>query len=241
MFYNNATTSIFKYHTSEIDTWAQDQTGMTVLHYLAWSSRSTTQDLVRCFPTKDMPQLSIKDAQGKSVLHYATQRGNIELINFLLSRPEAATLCMCDHLGRTLLHYATESSRVTTIDLFLSLHYDPDTTDDAGRTILHHACQWGNLKAVKHLVNLGLEHQLDALDHDKRTPLQLAIAYRSRAVVRYLQAMQPNDGLNEQLSDKSGVMHTKKSLVECTGISSKWSFLVLTLLIHLVFWIVYRR
>lgn len=126
------------------------------------------------------------------MLHYAVQRGNFNLITFLLARPDAATLCMPDCLGRTLLHYATESSRTETIGLFLSRDFDIDAVDDKGRTVLHHACQWRNLKAVKHPVNLGFINQLDVVDHYKWTPTQLTEIYRSKAVVEYLRDLRPN-------------------------------------------------
>ncbi|KAI4619240.1 uncharacterized protein J4E87_007828 [Alternaria ethzedia] len=206
MFYNPIVAYMFQYHTEDIDTWAQDNTGKTALHYMAWSSRSTVQELIRCSQKEEMRQLSVKDSQGKSILHYATQRGNTDLIEFLLARPEAPTLCMPDYHGRTLLHYATESGRVSTIDLYLAWHFDPDVVDSKGRTMLHHACQWGNVKAVEHLVDLGFEYQLDAVDDEKRTPLQLAKHYRSRAVVEYIQQLRPDKEVGDDKDVKITAM-----------------------------------
>jgi ankyrin repeat protein len=248
-FYNAVTAYMFKHHIEDIDTWAQDSKGMTILHYLSWSSRSAVQDLIRCTKpgmfslnkcqSSVTSQLSIKDAQGKSVLHYAVQRGNLGLITFLLDRPDAVTLGMPDYLGCTLLHYATESSRTEAIDLFLYRGLDIDAADDKGRTVLHHACQWGNLKAVKHLLDLGFEHQLDVVDHDKRTPMQLAELYRSKAVVEYLRDIYSDQTVSDLDSEMKHVRvcTCKTSLSEGStryiGRISISTFLIFALLVHL--------
>lgn len=234
MFYNPIMTYMFQFHSTEIDTWAQDIEGRTVLHYLAWSSRSTTQELTRCLQSVDTPQLSIKDSEGRSILHYAAQRGNTEFINFLLGLPGAATLCMPDYHDRTLLHHATESGRVHTIDLFLARQIDPDALDDQGRTMLHHACQWGNLKAVKHLLDLGFEYQLDAVDERDRTPLQLARHYRSKAVVEYLQRLGLEKEYSGQENNKQNVAHAPIRLSYLGAWSSTTNALLLSLLIFLI-------
>lgn len=236
IFYNAVTAYMFQNYADDIDTWAQDKSGMTILHYLSWSSRSTAQDLLRCSATDSLPQLSIKDTQGKSVLHYATQRGNLDLIAFLLARPEVAALCMPDNLRRTLLHYATESSRTETIDLFISRGLDPNATDMNGHTVLHHVCEWGNLKAVKHLINLGFAYQLDAVDHNKRTPLQAAKLYRSDAVVDYILKVRPNQtaGTEESSTGKERISG------ELTSLSRSIKVLSFSLFVFLIYHISLR-
>jgi ankyrin repeat protein len=235
MFYNPVTAWMFQYHSNDIDTWAQDTTGRTVLHYLAWSSQSTRQELMRCLQPADKLQLSIKDSQGRSILHYAAQRGNIDLIKFLLGRPEAASLCMPDSLGRTLLHHATESGRVSTIDLFLAHHLDRDAVDNRGHTILHHACQWGNLRAVKHLLDLGFEYQLDTVDNEKLTPLQLARQYRSESVVQYLQEFRSEQEASSKESDNDAFTSGPTALAKLQSrlTSTKARLLVLLMLLFL--------
>jgi ankyrin repeat protein len=240
MFYNACSAYMFLYHPEDIDTWAQDKTGKTVLHYMAWSSQSAAQELIRCTRTKEMPQLLVKDLQGKSILHYATQRGNIDLIDFLLARPEVATLCMPDYYGRTLLHHATESGRVSTIDLFLARDFDPDALDNKGHTILHHACRWGNVKAVKHLVDLGFTYQLDVVDHEKRTPFQLAEYYRSKAVILYLQQLRPDKGASFEKRDKITVVTEPSDIVKLKLLLSSKNALVLLLLVLFILYGVWR-
>lgn len=239
MFYNPIVSYMFQYHTDDIDIWSQDNTGKTILHYMAWSSRSTVQELMRCSQKEEMRQLSVKDSQGKSILHYATQRGNTDLIEFLLARPEAPTLCMPDYHGRTLLHYATESGRVSTIDLYLARHFDPHAVDSKGRTMLHHACQWGNVKAVEHLVDQGFEYQLDAVDDEKRTALQLAKHYRSRAVVEYIQQLRLDKEVSDDKDMKITAMIGESRLAKLKSQSmpnKALSFLLLVIFVLYGFW-----
>jgi ankyrin repeat protein len=240
MFYNPITAWMFQYHSNDIHIWAQDTMGRTVLHYLAWSSQSTTQELTRCLQTADVPPLLIKDSQGSSILHYAAQRGNLDLINFLLDHPQAATLCMPDYLGRTLLHHATESGQISTIDLFLARHINPDAVDNKGHTILHHACQWGNLKAVKHLLDLGFEHQLSAVDDNKQTPLQLARHYRSKAVVQYLQGFCSGKETSGGESDNGTVTSGPTVLAKLQSRLPSGKALLLFLLMHYFLYRIWR-
>ncbi|KAF2014999.1 ankyrin [Aaosphaeria arxii CBS 175.79] len=226
-FYNSITAYVFQYHLDDIDTWAQDSNGMTVLHYLSWSRRSHPQELLRCdgvdnfsttrrSPSHATSQLAIKDRQGKSMLHYATRRGNLDLICTLLQRPDAASLSMPDYQGRSLLHYATESSRTEVIDVFLTRGVDINVVDSQGRNALHHACMWGNEIAVKHLVGLEFAHLLDAVDNDGKTPIMVASHYRSHSVLQYLSGMRqvPAPIVESDLVGLADSFHWRRSMLQ---------------------------
>ena len=199
-FYNPVSQQIFYNHYAELDPWTQDHEGMTILHFLCWSSKSPVELLQRVEAVSAQSAqsparsscLDIKDAFGRSVLHFLAQRGNIDLLKFFLSRPNTESLARPDWRGISVLHYATESSRVHTIDLFIQAGYDIDARDNSGHTLLHHAAMKDNLAAVKQLLDLGASTQLVSVDSDNRTPLQLATAYRSESVIEYLQAISPS-------------------------------------------------
>jgi ankyrin repeat protein len=189
-FYNDVVHQLLLYYSDEIDPWLQDRHGMTVLHWVSWSRRSTHQALT-CFRPKggDSSCYSVKDVHGKSMLHYAVQRGNADLIAFFLASPDAATMLMPDFSGKTLLHYSTESSRTETIDAMLKRDTNLDVIDNQGRTILHHAAMRGNLAAAQRLIELGATHQLRCNDHDGHTPADLACRNASASVRDYFKSL----------------------------------------------------
>ncbi|KAF2789214.1 ankyrin, partial [Melanomma pulvis-pyrius CBS 109.77] len=134
-FYNDATSQLIRYHGDAIDMYAQDNHGMTVLHWASWTSKSSPQDLTYHppppHPSAHSP-FTIKDNSGKSVLHLAVERGNAALIAFLLSTPEADVLALPDHERRSLLHYATASGRIHLVDFFLERQSGDVHAADAG-------------------------------------------------------------------------------------------------------------
>lgn len=203
-YYNDVTRFIFQYCLNEIDLWTQDSQGMTAMHYFCWSSR-TPMDLVTRIQFEENHSMTsqcpscfeLKDASGRSMLHFATQRGNLELMRLLLCHPSAQKLMEPDYFGRSLLHYAVETSRVGAIDMLLECNLGLNVRDKEGRTLMHQAAMKNSLAAIKHLEHLGVSDQLNVRDISKRTPLELALAYRSRAVVEYFQKSLPKKNLQE--------------------------------------------
>jgi len=166
---------------------------MTITHYVSWSKSATSLDILRC--VKDSTAyLDDRDEKGRKPLHLALQRGNLELIHYLLGQPN---LCLplttidsqSDWHGRTLLHYATESRRAEAVDILLGKGFDIHASDSEGRTVLHHAAAKGNLGAVKKLLKAGAASDLSALDKDARTPLQVAALCEEDDVVGYLESL----------------------------------------------------
>ncbi|RYN93327.1 hypothetical protein AA0119_g9600 [Alternaria tenuissima] len=189
-FYNEVVRQHLLYYADDIDPWMQDRSGMTVLHWASWSRSSSHQAFV-CIPDKAKGSscYGLKDVYGKSMLHYAVQRGNADLIAFFLASPDAAAMSMPDFSGKSLLHYATESGRPEMIDMMLERGIDLDTIDDQGRTVLHHAAMRGNLVATQRLIQLGATHQLSYKDHNNQTPADLACQYASEAVQDYFETL----------------------------------------------------
>ncbi|CAN9191256.1 unnamed protein product [Alternaria alternata] len=189
-FHNEVVRQLLLYYADDIDPWMQDRSGMTVLHWASWSRSSSHQTFI-CFPTKAEKSscYRLKDMYGKSMLHYAVQRGNADLIAFFLASPDAAAMSMPDFSGRSLLHHATESGRPDTINMMLDRGIDLDTVDDQGRTVLHHAAMRGNLVAAQRLIELGATHQLSCKDHGDQTPADIACQYGSEAVQDYFRTL----------------------------------------------------
>ena len=162
------------YRTAAEPTLADDR-GMQLLHYVAWSSKSTIAD-IEPFVTGDSLQQNAKDDQGRSALILAAERGNSEILNYLLSLPNRPRLTNTDVNGLSLLHYAVRSRRVETIDLLLQHGCSSQIVDKTGQTALHHAVNRKNLEAVKRLLTLDGDGYLSRQDNRGRTPLDLALS-----------------------------------------------------------------
>ncbi|KAF2808391.1 ankyrin [Mytilinidion resinicola] len=186
-FFNETSRQIIQFHQEDLDSTTQDYRGMNIMHYVSWSKSSRPTDILRCL-TDQPPSLASTDQEGRTILHLSLQRGNLELIEFLLDQPDTATF-RPDWRGRTLLHYATESRRTQTIDILLRRGFNLHAVDLDGRTVLHHAAAKDKLDAVKRLLELGAASDLVALDKGSRTPLQVAALCDAQAVVQYLQPL----------------------------------------------------
>lgn len=169
---------------------------MTVLHFASWSKCSLVKSLQQFAigNTAIDPQLNtsynqaldIKDTLGRSMLHFAAQRGNIALMEYLLSHPQSRSFAQPDYTGQSLLHYTVVSRRVRAIDLALGHGMDFNAIDNLGQTAMHHAAMRGNIAAVKKLLDVRGSGQLEYVDSGGRTPLDLAMAARSTIVIEYL-------------------------------------------------------
>jgi ankyrin repeat protein len=179
---------------SEIDSGidCKDDRGMTIVHYVAWSSRSTRGDLSRAL-LKGCVSLTERDDTNRSALHLASQRGNLDIMAFLLASDHGAELASCDAHGRTPLHYATESHRAgTAIDMLLEYGLQIHHRDGNGCTVLHHAAARGKTEAVKKLLQVGAETDLHVCDQEGRTPMQIAAAWGAVPTTEYLRPIYLN-------------------------------------------------
>jgi ankyrin repeat protein len=170
---------------------------MNVAQYVCWSKSSQPIDLRRCitpvaaYKDDKAPSSSlftVVDAGGKTAAHFASQRGNLQLLETLFSdvnsTPDAF---QSDWQGRTLMHYATESSRCAqTIDMLAARGFDARAVDHTGRTVLHHAASLGTTAAVEKLIELGAAADLEKVDQDSRTPIQVAFLCGREEVVDLL-------------------------------------------------------
>lgn len=186
-FFNETVRTIVEFHYKDIDNESQDSHGKNITHYVSWSKSSFLVDLDRCSKLNEAT-LETVDKDGRSLLHFACQRGNLEIIERFLNGKDTA-MSQPDWKGRTLLHYATESGRsAQAIEILVQEGFDVHAKDDKGRTVLHHAASVGNLAAVKKLLVLGAAKDLSAVDTESRTPLRLAVCCGRQNVVDLLRS-----------------------------------------------------
>ncbi|MDI1488024.1 MAG: hypothetical protein OHK93_007298 [Ramalina farinacea] len=87
-----------------------DGEGMSISHFIAWSSRSTSQAFQQG-RLYDEAGLMAVDALGRTCLHFAAARGNLGVLEYIVSRVGSDDLEKRDVNGRTPFHYAGMSSR----------------------------------------------------------------------------------------------------------------------------------
>lgn len=102
------------------------------------------------------------DVTGKSMVHLAAQRGNIALLEHMLTElgPRSAAIVNTpDHNRRTALHYATQSTRAGTVIKLLHDHgADFHVLDVNGHSVLQYASEHKRIEAVR--VALELSEQI---------------------------------------------------------------------------------
>lgn len=172
-------------------------------------------------PEKSFSPYHVLDAHGKSMLHFAAERGNVSLVQHLLGQPEASRMTAPDSKGRTLLHYAAASSRFGLVYPMLVAH-QPDIyqRDWLGQTFLHYAAVRDNVVAIQYVCNMRLvsEKDMQKEDVDGRTALQLARLCGRTAVVELLQAHFPGMEaiVNPAVSDCEAIVSGEKTCREKT-------------------------
>lgn len=117
------------------------------------------------------------NTEGRTPLHLAAASSQSAVVE-LLCKHFPQTVNRPDYQGRTPLHlasssqgapvvpsYADQNSRPTTrsgednstIDILIAYGADVNARDDQGNTCLHNATAWGNLKAVRALIQAGAD------------------------------------------------------------------------------------
>jgi ankyrin repeat protein len=178
---------VLEFHQEDLDKCTHDAVGRTISHAVSWSEGSLPVDLCRTH-NEDTTPLEQTDNLGRTVLHYASRRSNVEIVESLLQHKKAR-LARPDNEGRTPMHLASESERsAQTIDTLVRSGLDSHAVDHQGRTVLHIAASAGNVPAVEKLLEHGADADMHVVDENGHTPFQLAATLRRAAVVDVLRS-----------------------------------------------------
>ena len=146
-------------HAYLLDYSVRDGRGKTLLHHLAWSSRTSRATFERVSERSGRIN-NVLDGEQRSVLHHAAQRGNIAVVDYILACRDS-NINIKDKSGRTPLHYAIESARSSAvIEILVSNGADFNAKDDRGWTALHLAAQRDKGTAVRALVGASLSNEI---------------------------------------------------------------------------------
>ena len=189
-------------HVLMRDDWLEsmlpDSEAMSITHYLAWSSRSTLEIFQRGH-LYDRADMLSADSLGRTCLHFAASRGNLEVLSYLVRRVSLDDVEKKDSQGRTPFHYAAESSRASrVIDILVGKGCNIHAVDDKERTALHWAARWNNDKAVKKLIAIAGGKTLLFSDKNGRTPSQEVCQRRAPALWIYLRDLESSRRLSTE-------------------------------------------
>ena len=140
--------------TGYIEMTFPDSYGMSITHFVSWSSKSTPEAFERGLANSSSNLWAVDDS-GRTCLHLAAARANIGLLGHLLKTARPCHVRMPDHQGRTALHYAAQSTRVEAIDLLVAHGGDLHAGDKNGHTVLDLAAAKQNVQAIGKCVALG--------------------------------------------------------------------------------------
>ena len=179
--------------------------GLTPLHHGAcgagygsvWEEGSAVASLLE----RGNLDINAQDSMGKTALHYATERGNPEIVAMLLVARDVG-FNIRDATGRTALHYALRTmDRAVVSVLFEAGDGNPNVRDPDGRTLLAIAAYSGSPDVVDWALSLdGVVP--DARDNTGRTPLSLAARGRDNAEV--LRRLLRTEGVDPNAEDEDG-------------------------------------
>ena len=130
-----------------------------------------------------------QDAEGKTVLHFAAQRGNVALLGYIFSTNNAPDVNGRDCDGKSPMHYAVESRRAAnTIETLSRYGADFGALDNEGRSPLHLAAKRDSLLVVQALLELCPvpTKELQVAGFCGMRPAQLAEYSQSGSVLQYL-------------------------------------------------------
>ena len=134
-----------------IDFLTPDCYGMTIMHYLAWSSQTTVETFGRCYRRCHLP-MSAVGKNGRTILHFAAERGNNQLVEYILQNSTPDLVHARDDTGGTALHSAVLSKRASeTIPILVSHGADVWAKDKNNHSALHRAGKMRKIIAVEAL------------------------------------------------------------------------------------------
>ncbi len=125
-----------------------------------------------------------KSEQGYTSLHYASYKGNIEIIKILIEN--GAIVAETNNKGLNVMHMAAQGDQANSLIYFkekYNLSYDK--IDSLGSTPLHWACYTGSEGAFMFLLYFeGID--LNPIDNEGLTPLHLSVMGDRTSIIKKL-------------------------------------------------------
>lgn len=135
------------------------------------------------FSFTPFPILSAIDDEGRSVIHYASWGGYVQVMKFLLDH--GVDMHSRDQYGQEAIHGASWEGHIPLIKYLRKQGVEVDTKDDAGRNPLHYASESGKLSVVKYYTSLHMWHLAGMADNSGKLPMHDAARTGQYEVVKH--------------------------------------------------------
>lgn len=120
--------------------------------------------------------INMESVQGFRCIHFASYRGNIDVIKMLIDY--GADYTVSNEKGLNVLHMAAQGDNPSSLIYFLEkFNMNLDSKDVVGSTPLHWACFTGSENAFNFIINYNSRQYVDVNCQDKQglTPMHLAV------------------------------------------------------------------
>ena len=124
------------------------------------------------------PRLQLEDAKGYLLTHHSAQSGQLMALSYL--HRKGVPIERQDKKGRTPLHWACYMNLPVMVQWLVARGASIDVLDSELCYPIHWAAIKGNHKAVRALLRVGADKQLEAKDVTGMTPYELAFDKASK-------------------------------------------------------------
>jgi ankyrin repeat protein len=144
---------------------------------------------------------SYSESTNKTALHKATRSGQLDVVKWLLQRPEIKVDAVTSD-SETVLHLAAESGQLTMMQLLLEhTKIDIDAADAHGKTALHIAAEGGSLDIVQEL--LKKHANINEMDEIEESALHKAAEQGHAEIVQEILRLAKKQGETAPNSDST--------------------------------------
>nr|WP_246198629.1 ankyrin repeat domain-containing protein [Wolbachia endosymbiont of Ctenocephalides felis wCfeJ] len=173
--------------------------------------------------------LEVKDSNGNTLLHYASQNDHLEAVKYLIKK--GASLKAKNKYGKTPLDLALQKNYISIIEFLKKTQLDLDeellatvkgddlnrvkalvsqgasleAKDNSNNTPLHNACNNGHVKVVEYLIQEGAS--LKAKNKDGEAPLHVAVQHDGTLEVIEFILSRDLSGINDITNNGKTPLH----------------------------------
>ena len=191
---------------NEISVNATDNSNQTPLMYACYDGGRL--DNIKML-IQNGADIQMSSSNGSTVLHFASQMSNQEVVEFLLKLNEISVNARDNSNQTPLMSACHDGGRLDNIKMLVQNGADIQTSSSNGSTVLHFASHLSNQEVVEFLLKLN-EISVNATDNSNQTPLMHA-CYDGGRLNNIKMLIQNGADIQASSSNGSTVLHFASS------------------------------